>query len=186
MHVLLKVQYYERYLTLILNQCYLKRGLIEFVCAHKWYVSLLICFFVRSFICFLVHSSIPTFNSYIYSFIYSLIHSFIHSMYKGGTGGPPAMWYTDQRKKQLDQWQGMNDRYIVGRPGPCLQGWLNQTIDKHVYSLYAGLPANTIHWNNVVLTLAQRLRRWPNIKTTLFRCIVFSGLTLSGFCWLKN
>ena len=36
-------------------------------------------------------------------------------------------------------------------------------------------PANTIHWNNVVLMLGQRRRRWANVKTTLFQCIVFAG-----------
>ena len=38
-------------------------------------------------------------------------------------------------------------------------------------------PANTIHWNNVGLMLGQRRRRWFNVKTTLFQCIVFPGLT---------
>ena len=35
-------------------------------------------------------------------------------------------------------------------------------------------PANTIHRNNVVLLLAQGLRRRPNIKTTLFQCVLFA------------
>ena len=26
--------------------------------------------------------------------------------------------------------------------------------------------------------LAQRRRRWPNVKTTLFQCIVFAGISL--------
>ena len=34
--------------------------------------------------------------------------------------------------------------------------------------------ANTTHWTNVGSMLAQRLRRWPNIKTTLFQCLVFA------------
>ena len=41
-------------------------------------------------------------------------------------------------------------------------------------------PANTTvtRWNNDVLMLAQRLRRWPNIKTSLFQrvTVVFAGL----------
>ena len=36
-------------------------------------------------------------------------------------------------------------------------------------------PANTIHRNNLAWPLVQRLRRWPNIKTTLSQCIVFAG-----------
>ena len=35
-------------------------------------------------------------------------------------------------------------------------------------------PANERHWNNVGLMLGQRLRRWPNIKPTLFQCVVFA------------
>ena len=34
--------------------------------------------------------------------------------------------------------------------------------------------------------LGQRQRRWPNIKTTLFQCIVFVGLTISRWFWSKN
>ena len=37
-------------------------------------------------------------------------------------------------------------------------------------------PANTTRWNNDVLMLAQRLRRWPNIKTSLFQRVVFAGI----------
>ena len=33
-----------------------------------------------------------------------------------------------------------------------------------------------IHWLNVVLMLGQRLRRWPNIKTTLISCSLLSLL----------
>ena len=39
-------------------------------------------------------------------------------------------------------------------------------------------PTNTTHWNNVVLLLAHRLRRWPSIKPTLFQCFVFAGQAL--------
>ena len=41
-------------------------------------------------------------------------------------------------------------------------------------------PAKTTHWNNVWSTLAHRLRRWPNIKPTLFQCLVVAGRGLSG------
>ena len=38
-------------------------------------------------------------------------------------------------------------------------------------------PANTTRWNNDVLMLGQRRRRWPNIKTALFQRCVFAGFT---------
>ena len=42
--------------------------------------------------------------------------------------------------------------------------------------LFVGqIPANTARWNNDVLMLAQRLRRRPNIKTSLFHRVVFAG-----------
>ena len=36
-------------------------------------------------------------------------------------------------------------------------------------------PANTTHRTKAVLLLAQRLRRWANIKTTLVQYNVFTG-----------
>ena len=54
------------------------------------------------------------------------------------------------------------------------------------------LSVNRIHRNNVFLKLTQRLRRWPNLKTTLFEsrnieglyslfeCIVFAGRVCSA------
>ena len=36
-------------------------------------------------------------------------------------------------------------------------------------------PENTRWWNNVVLMLGQRRRRWANIKTALFHRLVFAG-----------
>ena len=36
-------------------------------------------------------------------------------------------------------------------------------------------PANTGHLNNVLLMLDHRLRRWPNIRKTLFQCPVLDG-----------
>ena len=38
------------------------------------------------------------------------------------------------------------------------------------------VPANTASWNNDVLLLGQRLRRWANIKTALFELVVFAGV----------
>ena len=38
-------------------------------------------------------------------------------------------------------------------------------------------PANTILWNNAVLMLGQRRRRWANIKKSLFQSVVFAGKT---------
>ena len=42
-------------------------------------------------------------------------------------------------------------------------------------SLYGLNPANTTRWNDDVLMLAQRLWRWPNIKTSSFQRVVFAG-----------
>ena len=38
-----------------------------------------------------------------------------------------------------------------------------------------GNPADTARWKNDVLMFGQCLRRWANIKTTLFKLIVFAG-----------
>ena len=45
-------------------------------------------------------------------------------------------------------------------------------------------PVNTRHWPNVVLMLTRRLRRRPNIKTTLGQCLVLAGYDPMVFkCW---
>ena len=44
----------------------------------------------------------------------------------------------------------------------------------HVPVRFTIYLANKIHWTNVVLILAHRLRRWPNIKSTLDQYLVFS------------
>ena len=44
------------------------------------------------------------------------------------------------------------------------------TIKKNVMN-----PANTRHGPNVGSMLGQRRRRWPNIDSTLGRCLVFAG-----------
>ena len=38
------------------------------------------------------------------------------------------------------------------------------------------IPANTTPSPNVILMLGHRLRRWPNIKITLGKGVVFSGI----------
>ena len=38
------------------------------------------------------------------------------------------------------------------------------------------IPENTIRRNNDVLMLGKRRRRWFNIKTSLFQCVVFAGV----------
>ena len=45
------------------------------------------------------------------------------------------------------------------------------------------IPANTTRWSNDVLMLAQRLRRWPNIKTSLFQRVVLAGMNVSTDRW---
>ena len=40
------------------------------------------------------------------------------------------------------------------------------------------IPASTRHWTNVESMLARRLRRRPNIDSTLAQCIVFAGNTI--------
>ena len=44
--------------------------------------------------------------------------------------------------------------------------------------IFSPTPANTKHWPNVVLMLARRLRRRPNIKTTLGQCFVLAGTSV--------
>ena len=62
-------------------------------------------------------------------------------------------------------------------------GWIIYQSYSYI-QLFTGVnvlsPANTTRWNNDVLMLAQRLRRWPNIKTSLFQRFVFAG---SGCPW---
>ena len=46
--------------------------------------------------------------------------------------------------------------------GPAVQQFLHSIDPGHD-------PANTTSWNNDVLMLGQRRRRWANIKTALFK-----------------
>ena len=39
------------------------------------------------------------------------------------------------------------------------------------------IPGKTTHWTNNGWILAHRLRRWPNIKPTLFQCMVIAGIS---------
>ena len=53
-------------------------------------------------------------------------------------------------------------------------------VQQSVHSIDPGYethPANTTRWNNDVLMLGQRRRRWANIKTSLFKRVVFAGET---------
>ena len=54
--------------------------------------------------------------------------------------------------------------------GPALYKWYT-----NVLCLLGQCPTHTKHWTNVGLMLAQRLRRWPNIKPTLVYWLMFAG-----------
>ena len=41
-------------------------------------------------------------------------------------------------------------------------------------------PLSTLHSPSVDLLLGHRLRRWPNIKTTLAQCLVCTGSSYEG------
>ena len=62
--------------------------------------------------------------------------------------------------------------FTTESPQPYVQ---IQFIEIYIQDMY---PANTTHWNNVGSMLAHRLRRWLNIKPTLFQCVVFAGYTV--------
>ena len=47
-------------------------------------------------------------------------------------------------------------------------------------------PANTRRWINVGLMLAQRLRRWTNIKPTMVHGIVFTGRYIQRAHWCPS
>ena len=53
------------------------------------------------------------------------------------------------------------------------QFFYNRVVSEQ-YFTHLG-PANTTRWNKDVLMLAQRLRRWPNIETSLFQRVGFAG-----------
>ena len=45
-------------------------------------------------------------------------------------------------------------------------------------------PANTTHRNNVGFILTHRLRRWSNMKPTLFQCVMFAESQVVHLCIL--
>ena len=44
------------------------------------------------------------------------------------------------------------------------------------YEEWRNIPANTRRWTNDGLRLAHRLRRWANLKPSLFKRVVFAGI----------
>ena len=75
--------------------------------------------------------------------------------------------------------QPTGGRYI----GHCYQ--LELSV-KTVSAFRHTSPASTKHWIDVGLMLGQRRRRWPNIKPTLFQCLVFAGsLSPEAHCQLS-
>ena len=66
---------------------------------------------------------------------------------------------------------------MLGRRGR-LWATIKPTLILAQYLVVAGpaassiIPANTTRWNNDVLMLVQRLRRWPTIKTSLLKRVV--------------
>ena len=73
-----------------------------------------------------------------------------------------VLWNVPSRHTNLNwSWSTVCDA------GPALyQHWMSD------------YPANTRHWSTVVLMLARRPRRRPNIKTTVVQSLVFAGWCL--------
>ena len=69
--------------------------------------------------------------------------------------------------------QGIGMGMGINFKGIGIELVLLKTPDRSLFS-ESHNPTNTTRWNNDVLMLAQRLRRWPNIKTALFQRIVFA------------
>ena len=72
---------------------------------------------------------------------------------------------------------GSHANLFQRRPGATAVGpTLGQSrADEPPPPLSQQFPGNTRPWTNVDLMLAQRLWRWPNIKSTLVQGLVFSG-----------
>ena len=64
----------------------------------------------------------------------------------------------------------------------CWAGIELTSVSYLVFVANGDYPANTTLWNNDVLMLPQRLRRWPNIKTSLFQRVVFGSCNKSLVC----
>ena len=78
------------------------------------------------------------------------------------------LWHTSDKTFQL----------IFSDAGPALNlHWVNVScllgLDK--YNIRKSNPIVTRHWAGVVLMLCHRLRRWPNVETSLAQCLVFAG-----------
>ena len=60
---------------------------------------------------------------------------------------------------------------------PLLEGRLDHFISSCVtYRVFISVyPENKDTLKHVGLKLSHRLQRWPNIKPTLFQCVVFAG-----------
>ena len=64
---------------------------------------------------------------------------------------------------------------------PCKAEWQNLlTLQVRIYCLleYVYISENSRRWNNADLMLVQRLKRWTNIKSTLFQRLVFAGCVM--------
>ena len=57
---------------------------------------------------------------------------------------------------------------------------------RRIRACHIALPAHTRLWTNVVLMLAQRRRRWANIKTTLVQSLVCVGKGIETGAWYKK
>ena len=91
----------------------------------------------------------------------------------GDNTGIFVIWYTEA-------WPAVI--FKVGlRMCQCLECWHDLLPSSHPMvvfqiSLHWIVPANAKRCPNAVLMLGQRLRRWPNIKTTLGQRIMFDGV----------
>ena len=68
---------------------------------------------------------------------------------------------------RMHDWRGSQTRY---------QSAMSPSFWRVYHILSAGMPANKTRWNNDLLLLTQRLRRWSNIRTSLFQRVVFAGI----------
>ena len=119
-----------------------------------------------------------------------------HRYSKGHTGfnlnstGLPSAWLPSHIEKgdtRLFLWQthagspGSNTGRMHDWPGSQTryQSAMSPSFWRVYHILSAGIPANTTRWNNDLLMLTQRLRRWSNIRTSLFQRVVFAGITTS-------
>ena len=62
-----------------------------------------------------------------------------------------------------------------GREGQRLSVW--KPLVRSHWSDERKRRKSTTHWNKVGVTLAHRLRHWPNATPTVFQCVEFAGKT---------